>query len=131
MDYQLPESAVNIRQRYALELAGGMTTTQEISFSQPAQLTGRLAEPIPDETARVLVFFGNFSPGDLETGAADFERDWCGNVAVSPDGSFAIPGLTPGTYTLKASRRGEPGFSGYAVVTLGEEDLSVVLEPAP
>ncbi len=123
----------NFRQRYTVELQSDTISTLDIGLGHGAQISGQVARFIGGSNPRVFVMFGQIDAEVIIAGTYSFDNDFCGNLPVAEDGSFTIPHLTPGTYTLAALTvvDDQTLWPGYAVVNLGEEDVTVELQPLP
>lgn len=123
----------NVSRDFIFDFTNETTIIQDFDFTDTLRISGNVEPYAGHENLRVIVFPGEVSPALLTADDHNELPEQCGSTTVERNSDFSMPGLTEGTYTLAAvsSQEAETLWLAYAVVTLGEEDITVELQPLP
>ncbi len=131
--FELPDRRGVLEQNFTLDFTNGTTIIQDFNFEDTLKIGGNVDEYSEHKNLSIIAFVGEVSPQLLASGDFSAMPDRFGSISVESSGNFSLPGLKDSTYTLAAiaSEGDETLWLAYAVVTLGDEDITVELQPLP
>ncbi len=120
-----------VSKRVDLTIPPGGSLREEVNMEGGATVRGIIRGLAPGDSARVYALHGEFSKDDWMDGRYDMGTDFCANIPVARNGSFAMSGFQPRVYTLVAltySAEHRQGFQSRLdtkIVEITGEDVDV------